>query len=79
MSFQIDFEDNSTTAMGGKSKGTIYLRGIIGHKGFNSFKFILEKSVDFCDLDSQILINAIEHVNNIQPSPKETAKGSKNS
>jgi hypothetical protein len=52
--------------MGGKSKGTIYLRGIIGKSGLNSFKFILEKSVDFCDLDSQILISAVEHVNNIK-------------
>jgi hypothetical protein len=51
--------------MGGKSKGTIYLRGVIGLRGVNSFKFILEKSVDFCDLDSQIFISAIEHVNNI--------------
>lgn len=30
VSYKIDFENNSSTAMGGKSNGTIYLRGIIG-------------------------------------------------
>lgn len=53
----IDYEDNSSTAMGGKSKGSIYLRGIkSANKGADSYKFVLEKSVDFCELDSQIIV-----------------------
>jgi hypothetical protein len=53
----IDYENNSSTAMGGKSKGSIYLRGIKSpNKGVESYKFVLEKSVDFCELDSQIIV-----------------------
>lgn len=53
MSYLIDYEVNSTTASGGKNKGSIYIRGIKATDGgFDSFKFILEKSVDFNDLDA---------------------------
>lgn len=60
VSFLIDYEVNSTTAMGAKSKGSIYIRGIKGGEGFDSFKFILEKGVDFSDLDIRIILRAIE-------------------
>lgn len=64
----IDYEDNSSTAMGGKSKGSIYLRGIkSANKGADSYKFVLEKSVDFCELDSQIIVQALEEVNKMLP------------
>lgn len=53
MSYLIDYHVDSTTASGGKSKGTIYIRGIKSQDGgYDSFKFILEKGVDFSDLDS---------------------------
>jgi hypothetical protein len=51
VSYSIDFQNNSSTAPGGSSKGTIYIRGVQS-KDKNSFKIVLEKSVDFNDLDS---------------------------
>ena len=51
VSYMIDYEVASTTATGGKNKGSIYIRGIKGEGGFDSYKFVLEKSVDFHDLD----------------------------
>ena len=53
MSYLIDYECDSTTAQGAKNKGSIYIRGIKSQDGgYDTFKFILEKSVDFNDLDS---------------------------
>lgn len=59
VSYMIDFENNSTTAMGGRSKGSIYLRGVRGQNGTDSFKFVFEKSVDFCDLDAQVIVETL--------------------
>lgn len=56
----IDYEVNSTTAEGGKSKGSVYIRGIKGGEGFDSFKFILEKAVDFNPLDVKLVLAAYE-------------------
>jgi hypothetical protein len=50
----IDYETLSTTASGGKSPGTFYIRGIKA-KDKNSkdaIKIVMEKAVDFCELDS---------------------------
>lgn len=49
----IDYEVDSMTSNGAKNRGSIYIRGIKSQDGgFDSFKFILEKTVDFNDLDS---------------------------
>ena len=53
---------NSSTVSGGKSKGTVYIRGIKSETGFDSFKFVLEKNVDFSDLDAEMVIGAVEHL-----------------
>ena len=45
--------------MGGRSKGSIYLRGVRGQNGTDSFKFVFEKSVDFCDLDAQVIVETL--------------------
>ncbi len=64
----IEYSVNSSTVEGGKSRGTIYIRGIKDQEsGFDSFKFVLEKLVDFSDLDSKMIINACEHVMKMQP------------
>jgi hypothetical protein len=53
MSYLVDYEVESTSAQGAKCKGSIYIRGIKAQDGgYDTFKFILEKSVDFNDLDS---------------------------
>lgn len=51
MSYLIDYEVNSSTAHGAKSKGSVYIRGIKGGEGYDSYKFIMEKGVDFNELD----------------------------
>ena len=51
ISYMIDYAVNSSTALGAKSKGSIYIRGIKGDGGFDSFKFVLEKGFDFHELD----------------------------
>jgi len=47
VSYMIDYSVNSSTVHGAKSKGSLYLRGIKGDNGFDSFKFVLEKNNDF--------------------------------
>ena len=56
----MDYEVPSTTAVGAKSKGTVYIRGVKDESGFDSFKFILEKSVDFHDLDMEMILAAYD-------------------
>ena len=59
----IEYMVNSSSCGGTKTKGTVYIRGIKSETGgLDSFKFVLEKLVDFNELDSQMVINAIEHV-----------------
>lgn len=54
--------------MGSKSNGTIYIRGLkSAEKNIDSFKFILEKANDFCELDSDIMILALDEVNKMLP------------
>ena len=62
VSYKIDYLVNSSTVSGGKSKGTVYIRGIKSETGFDSFKFVLEKNVDFADLDAEMTIGAVEHL-----------------
>jgi len=74
VSYLIDYQVASSTAMGGNSKGSVYIRGIRdADKKYDSFKFILEKSVDFNDLDSDIIIKALEESCRMDPPepPKE--------
>lgn len=42
------------------SNGSIYIRGVKGHDGWDNFKFILEKSNDFSEFDADIILNAYE-------------------
>ena len=66
LSYIIDYECNSSTAPGSKSKGSIYIRGaknMNSQNGLDSFKFVLEKDVDFNDVDSKIMIAVLEEIN----------------
>jgi hypothetical protein len=48
--------------------GTIYIRGLrSAEKNIDSYKFVLEKVNDFCELDSEIMILALEEVNKMLP------------
>lgn len=59
--YKIDFMTNSSTIGGTKNKGSVFLRGIKGPNGNDSFKFVLEKHNDFSDLDTELILNAVEH------------------
>ena len=52
VAYLIDYTVNSTTVEGTKSTGAIYIRGVKGQDGLDSFKFSLEKSHDFSDFDA---------------------------
>jgi hypothetical protein len=67
----IDYSVASSTASGGSCSGTIFIRGMKGKDGTDAFKFVLEKSVDFADLDAQLFITALEMVNKMQPPTPE--------
>ncbi len=59
-SFKFDYKVNSSTVGGGSSRGSVFLRGLRSD-GYDSCKFVLEKSVDFAKLDSDLILGAIEH------------------
>lgn len=61
VAFKLDFLVNSSTVGGSKCKGALYIRGVKGDNGIDSFKFVLEKNVDFSDLDRDLMLNAVEH------------------
>ena len=71
VSYMIDYQVNSTTADGAKSKGSVYIRGLKGEQGIDSFKFVLEKNVDFNDLDAELMLSAIEFLYKMQPKEEE--------
>lgn len=64
-SYKIDYECKSSAGgAGGKANGTLYFRGIDGQ---DKLKFMMEKSVDFCELDSMIFISLFEELNRMAP------------
>jgi hypothetical protein len=52
--------------MGGKTRGSIYIRGVKGQNN-SAFKFVLEKETDFADLDTDLIVGALEEVIKMQP------------
>ena len=60
VAYLIDYQVRSATVGGTNNKGSIYIRGVKGSLGFDSFKFILEKANDFNDFDAELVINAYE-------------------
>lgn len=66
MSYKIDYSVDSSTVGGSKSRGSVYIRGVKGEEGVDSFKFVVEKKVDFAELDSQMVINAAEYAIKLQ-------------
>lgn len=60
VAYLIDYQVKSATVGGTNNKGSIYIRGIKGEEGYDSFKFIVEKANDFSDFDAELVINAYE-------------------
>jgi len=55
----VDYKVDSTTAMGGRNKGTFFVRGVQNESG-DAYKFVLEKNTDFHDLDIEIVLQAYQ-------------------
>lgn len=60
VAYLIDYKVKSHNVDGAMSAGSVYIRGVKGHEGYDSFKFILEKANDFIDFDAEIILNAYE-------------------
>ena len=67
IAYLIDFKQNAREIEGSWSTGSIYIRGIKGQDGADSFKFILEKSNDFSEFDAKLVLNAYEQA--LTPKP----------
>lgn len=59
LSYMVDYKVDSTTAPGGRNKGTFFVRGVQNEAGA-AYKFVLEKNTDFHDLDIEIVLRAYE-------------------
>ena len=60
VAYAIDYKVRSPKLEGTFSNGSIYIRGTKGHEGYDSFKFVLEKSNDFSDFDADVIVEAYE-------------------
>jgi len=58
----IDYSVDSSTAPGSPTKGTVYIRGIKTAQGYDQYRFVLEKNVDFSQLDADLMIAAVEEM-----------------
>lgn len=67
VAYLLDYKVPSSKTEGTKCRGSIYIRGVKGHEGFDSFKFILEKSTDFNEFDAKLILNAYEQA--LKPKP----------
>jgi len=65
----VDYSVDSTTAAGGKNKGTFFIRGVKNEAG-DAYKFVLEKVTDFHELDIKIVLTAYEETfKNVKRNP----------
>ena len=60
VAYLIDYSVRSATVGGTYNKGSVYIRGVKGNEGYDSFKFILEKANDFSDFDAELVVSAYE-------------------
>lgn len=73
VAYLIDYSVKSPVVDGGSSKGSLYIRGVKGNEGWDSFKFIMEKHNDFSPFDAEIVINAYEKA--FTPRPGQEVYG----
>lgn len=59
VAYLIDYKVKSIEVGGANNTGSVYIRGVKGDD-VDSFKFILEKSNGFSDIDAELIINAYE-------------------
>lgn len=58
VAYLIDYKVSSSQVEGTTCPGSIYIRGVKGQDGLDSFKFAIEKGQDFSEFDSQLFLMA---------------------
>lgn len=72
VAYLIDYKVKSKHVDGAMSPGSVYIRGVKGHEGWDSFKFILEKANDFSEFDAEMILHAYEQA--LKPNYKAKAE-----
>jgi len=70
----IDYSVNSSSVGGSRSKGTIFIRGIKKENGYESYKFVEEKRVDYATMDIDMMLGAVEHLFKYQTKMKKNGQ-----
>jgi len=69
VAYLLDYQVESGKVQGSPCSGSCYVRGVKGAEGWDSFKFILEKSNDFNAFDAELVAFAYEMaLSNLQTS-----------
>ena len=68
MAYLIDYKVKSSQVDGTNCPGSIYIRGVKGEDGLDSFKFTLEKGQDFSDFDSDLFCMAYKEALTLEMS-----------
>lgn len=58
VAYLVDYLVSSSQVEGTRCPGSLYIRGVKGEDGLDSFKFTLEKGQDFSDFDAQLFLTA---------------------
>ena len=67
MAYLVDYLVNSSQVEGTRCPGSLYIRGVKGQEGLDSFKFTLEKGQDFSDFDVQLFLTAYSEALTLGP------------
>ena len=75
MAYLVDYLVNSSQVQGTRCPGSLYIRGVKGQDGLDSFKFTLEKGQDFSEFDVQLFLAAYSAALTLRPedTPARTA------
>lgn len=58
VAYLVDYLVNSSQVEGTRCPGSLYIRGVKGQDGLDSFKFTMEKGQDFSEFDAQLFLTA---------------------
>jgi len=67
VAYLVDYLVNSSQVEGTRCPGSVYIRGVKGQEGLDSFKFTLEKGQDFSELDVQLCVAAYSEALTLSP------------
>ena len=73
VAYLVDYLVNSSQVEGTRCPGALYIRGVKGEDGMDSFKFTMEKGQDFSDFDAQLFLTA--YAGALELSPDQLPAG----